>query len=362
MEALRAREQELKQEIEAARARKHKVLGGQREGLEGAAASMASGSEHARRTVRLGDVFEVMQAYSMIAAGVRSLRDKEYELQPSTSLSITFVDPSAGGMAQGLARHGRLVAREVCASACRAEGAGLEVASTWAPSSFTVRAVGFAGEPCSEGGDVVQVRLVSEGEGGGEAAELGADVRVEDRGDGSCGCSYSVAEGAGAQAARLEVRVNGGHVCGSPFAVAIEEGVELTFEAPFDGRGALHHIATGGGARVYANPHDAGLVVASMSSMPNGDGNREHADPRRFVQGSDHDGNYNFTGNVAGSWMAVDLQRPLQPTHYCLRSDKFPSSHRMRNWRLEGSNDGSRWTTLREHHNDTSLSGERRRA
>ena len=28
----------------------------------------------------------------------------------------------------------------------------------------------------------------------------------------------------------------------------------------------------------------------------------------------------------------------------------------MRNWRLEGSNDGSSWTTLREHSNDTALS------
>ena len=58
---------------------------------------------------------------------------------------------------------------------------------------------------------------------GREAAELGADVGVEERVDGEYGCSYSVAEGAGAQAPPLEVRVNGGHVCGSPFAVAIEE-------------------------------------------------------------------------------------------------------------------------------------------
>ena len=58
--------------------------------------------------------------------------------------------------------------------------------------------------------------------------------------------------------------------------------------------------------------------------------------------------------------MAVDLQRQLQPTHYCLRSDC--NSYKLRNWRLEGSNDGSSWTTLREHRGDASLSGERRLA
>ena len=31
----------------------------------------------------------------------------------------------------------------------------------------------------------------------------------------------------------------------------------------------------------------------------------------------------------------------------------------LRNWRLEGSNDGSQWTTLRNHSNDSSLSNQK---
>ena len=77
------------------------------------------------------------------------------------------------------------------------------------------------------------------------------------------------------------MRINVGHVCGSPFAVSIEEGEVLTMEAPFDGRRALHHIATGGGARAYTNPHDAGLIVASMSSIPS-NSDPKYGDPRRF--------------------------------------------------------------------------------
>ena len=125
---------------------------------------------------------------------------------------------------------------------------------------------------------------------------------------------------------------------------------QLTFQSPFDCNGALYYIATGGGERAYASPHDAGLVVASMSS-------KEGGDPRRFVQHT-HDSNYNQTSNTPGSWMAVDLRLSLRPTHYCLRADNR-SSNKLRNWRLEASNDGSSWTTLLEHCNDDSLSSMR---
>ena len=78
------------------------------------------------------------------------------------------------------------------------------------------------------------------------------------------------------------------------------------------------------------------------------------------------------TNEVANSWMQVDLgeNRTLRPTHYCLRNDvvggcarsptfdpsSSPNGYALRNWRLEGSNDGQTWTTLRNHAKDESLS------
>ena len=119
----------------------------------------------------------------------------------------------------------------------------------------------------------------------------------------------------------------------------------------------LHFIATDGGTCAYSNPHDSGRVVASMSSISNN--NPRYGDPRRFVQGASHDAQHNFTANQGGSWMAVDLKRQLIPSHYCLRSGLCSGgSHKLRHWRLEGSNDGSSWTTLREHSNDTALAGD----
>ena len=73
---------------------------------------------------------------------------------------------------------------------------------------------------------------------------------------------------------------NGGHVSGSPFAVDVVRGVELSFTAR-QGCAAPHR--DGGGLAGVLNPHDAGLVVTSMSSViVTGDFSRI-SHPRRFV-------------------------------------------------------------------------------
>ena len=61
------------------------------------------------------------------------------------------------------------------------------------------------------------------------------------------------------------------------------------------------------------------------------------------------------TMNKENSWWCVDLTKTysLYLTHYTLRQAKgWPI---IRNWRLEGSLDGHRWTTLRDHVNDNGL-------
>ena len=142
--------------------------------------------------------------------------------------------------------------------------------------------------------------------------------------------------------------MNSGHVSGSPFSVIIQNVVALKFQQAFDENGVLYYIATAGGTHAYSNPHTSGRVVVSVSSICNGSA-------ERFVQGASHNDQYNFTDEVPDSWMAVDLNRQLAPNYYCLRSGKQPASYKVRNWRLEGSKDGSSWTCLREHVNDSSL-------
>jgi hypothetical protein len=123
--------------------------------------------------------------------------------------------------------------------------------------------------------------------------------------------------------------------------------------APFGEGGALHHIGTRGGRAAWSNPHDAGLVLASMSSVVNG-----HGDPRKLV-GRAADG-CNSTQNAANSWVAVDLgpERTMRVAHYCLRHGYDGAIHELRSWELQaraGEADG--WTTLRRHDADASLQG-----
>ncbi len=125
-------------------------------------------------------------------------------------------------------------------------------------------------------------------------------------------------------------------------------GTAHRFASPFDTNGVLFHLGTAGGTRAYQNPHAAGAVVASMSSVGNGD-------PPRFVEHTHASPVHNWTASVADSWMAVDLKAArLVPNHYALRSDAH-GSHKLRHWRLEASNDGQAWTILREHSSDASL-------
>ncbi len=113
----------------------------------------------------------------------------------------------------------------------------------------------------------------------------------------------------------------------------------------------LFHLGTAGGTRAYQNPHTTGAVVASMSSIYASEG-----DPPRFVEHTHTHASHvsNYTDNFADSWMAVDLKTArLVPNHYALRADKH--SNKLRDWRLEASNDGQAWTVLRMHSSDASL-------
>merc|ERR1719240_1106104 len=56
------------------------------------------------------------------------------------------------------------------------------------------------------------------------------------------------------------------------------------------------------------------------------------------------------------AWFVVDLKGlKLQVTHYCYRGDYGGGGNHPRTWDLQGSNDGSQWTTLKSHHEDLSI-------
>jgi hypothetical protein len=136
---------------------------------------------------------------------------------------------------------------------------------------------------------------------------------------------------------------------------------QLLFTKPFDKNGVLHWLGTGGKQKMdYSNPHSNGQVVAKMSSVYRGDPKNlvEHYQGAAAAGSASATAFGTMTENVKKSWVSVDLGegRGLKVRHYCLRHGVDDASGRLRNWKLQGSNDGSRWCTLKTHAKDKSLS------
>ena len=123
-----------------------------------------------------------------------------------------------------------------------------------------------------------------------------------------------------------------------------------TFQSINDANGVICYIATKENTQSYCNPHKSGDVVASRSS--NG------------VFGGGDVGNLvgniseiNTTANKKNSWMAVDLgaRRSLVVNHFCLRfgwSSTSPTIHFIKNFELQGSNNGTNWDLIKRFEDD----------
>jgi hypothetical protein len=140
----------------------------------------------------------------------------------------------------------------------------------------------------------------------------------------------------------------------------MEEAAQLmilkgTFEpdpsgVPFSGDGGLFRwVGSNGGTTEYVNPHTTRKVIVTASSLCNGTLERfiQHTPPGR--------GEHNYTNNAPGSWVAVQLATAVALKGYDLRHGLYDGRHVLRNWNLEGSNDGVEWVVLHRHVNDTSL-------
>ena len=125
----------------------------------------------------------------------------------------------------------------------------------------------------------------------------------------------------------------------------------FTPQHDFDENGVLHHIATSASFTAWRNPHLAGLVTASASSLSDDSVGIEALVGHEVVR--------LVTQNIPQSWLAIDLRnRLLRMTHYTLRHYSSWDTECLRNWRLEGRLPATEdWQLIREHHNDDSLNG-----
>ena len=330
----------------------------------------------------------------LIVAGLAAAVGRGAAVEPVVGPKVALeVQQELQGMSEMLARYGVVVGADTKANVSVAVGEGIVHAVVHQEATFVVTAVGYDGNPRTEGGDAVAVTFGPaqvEGGGGAAAGGVAGDVEappskrrkkskaaaskqkqpapaaapvvgaVVDAGNGTYRCSYTPPAAAAGGGARwqLSVQIGGVHVAGSPFAVAVSatKDQEFVFEkvtqggdgtaSSFGEGGVLHYIGTNERTTPFAQDQLAPAGVrAAMSSVGHG------SSPDRFLLHA-HDGAANnYTSSTPNSWMSVDLGqgRRLAPTHYCLRHGVHSGSYRLLQWRFEGSTDGANWTVLREH-------------
>jgi hypothetical protein len=123
----------------------------------------------------------------------------------------------------------------------------------------------------------------------------------------------------------------------------------------FDTNGILYFLGTNGGTEDYTNPQTSGKVKVAIHTLEKGSGAKD------ALVAHSHDGKVvNLTHDKPSQWMSVDLGdgRSLVPNHYCLRHGNDNGEKRLRFWRFQGSKDGKKWVTLREHKKDHVLADE----
>lgn len=120
---------------------------------------------------------------------------------------------------------------------------------------------------------------------------------------------------------------------------------------PFESKnGLFYYLGTSGDQHAFINPHTAGEVTVTWSSI--GGGSVE-----QFVEnelGSD----FCYTDDIPGSWMCVDLgdKKLFRPTAYGLRHDNQGPRGVLRNWVFQAKvREHDEWSTLSHHVNDKSL-------
>ena len=122
------------------------------------------------------------------------------------------------------------------------------------------------------------------------------------------------------------------------------------YESDFDTNGMLYWLGTNGGTTAYVNPHTAGRVVVTPSSIFTGHTSEfiGHVPPLGH-------GGQCYTESLEGSSVAVQLPLAVIVTRYTFRHGNNNPACTLRNWNFEGSNDGVEWVVLRQHVNDRAL-------
>eukprot|EP01083_Nonionella_stella_P041021 111251_1 len=124
------------------------------------------------------------------------------------------------------------------------------------------------------------------------------------------------------------------------------------YRSDFDTNGIVYAIATHHGHKQWQNPAKQGLIRIKSSGWV-----RDNIEGvlARTIKGNGHYHSF----NTMHSWLCIDFgaNKKVRASRYTLRHGGTRGLY-LRDWNLEGSNDGTNWCALIQHENDTHLNSE----
>jgi hypothetical protein len=142
----------------------------------------------------------------------------------------------------------------------------------------------------------------------------------------------------------------GGSKFGPPPYRPFEDGMEFIYQQDLDANGILYWLGTQRWTRPWQNPAELGVV--QVTSVPLAV--QPKSEPASAIVGRSLCRCVTLPNRE--SWFIIDLINVwVRPTAYTLRHYDSFDTEALRDWKLQGSNDGKKWTKLLSHKKDESL-------
>lgn len=133
-----------------------------------------------------------------------------------------------------------------------------------------------------------------------------------------------------------------------PYEKTTSSAKTLTYVSNGDTNGLFYWLGTDYGNNFWTNPHTSGKVLISLNAITS------NTSPATLV---DRVSSTIYNDGTLNGFIKTDIgvKRKLSVKHYSLRNGSR-GFNTPRNWRLEGSNNDTDWTLLKEHISDTTIS------
>ncbi|XP_068672217.1 E3 ubiquitin-protein ligase TRIM71-like isoform X3 [Montipora foliosa] len=221
IQALEEQERELIGQLEDISNSKGKVLSTQQQILELDLSNLLSSCEFTENVLRYGNEAEIMLVKPQIVSRLENLNNHESQCEPEDNQVIDFTSNDEE-LSKVIAKHGTVSTSYLFPMLSCAEGPGLRRGKVGHKTTFTVIAKDRNGEPCTNGGDFVSVKL-HRPNGSPITAE------VEDNNDGTYTASFTPVSRGDHQ---ITIYARGKPIQGSPFDLQVTSGIDCANIGP----------------------------------------------------------------------------------------------------------------------------------